>query len=284
MEYVADYRDQQLSNDKFGFGLFLAAVLHLVIILGVGFDIAMTDNSPPALDITLVNGPSGTVDDADFYAQQNQQGSGDLREKALVTSSAMSAEQGDSEQVADLSLENTSVGSEYLGHVLLSVDAANQPQQDALAEQGDSIEEREKTEKLNALRAQYDAIEQLRAKRPRLGTFTSVAAKAREDAAYQLSLQERILEVGNQYFQQTTVTEGLYGNLRMSLVIAADGSVLSVVIKKSSGIDQLDQAAMRIARLSSPFPAFPDNVAKKYDQIHFIRTWKFQPEGFSTGG
>jgi protein TonB len=37
----------------------------------------------------------------------------------------------------------------------------------------------------------------------------------------------------------------------------------------------LDQAAIRIVRLASPFARFPDNIRVDTDILHITRTWTF---------
>jgi protein TonB len=54
--------------------------------------------------------------------------------------------------------------------------------------------------------------------------------------------------------------------------------VESVEINRSSGHKFLDQAAIRIVRLSAPFERFPDNIRADTDILHITRTWSFTRE------
>jgi protein TonB len=38
----------------------------------------------------------------------------------------------------------------------------------------------------------------------------------------------------------------------------------------------LDQAAVRIVRMSAPFAPFPRNISKEIDILHITRTWVFE--------
>ena len=67
----------------------------------------------------------------------------------------------------------------------------------------------------------------------------------------------------------------LYGSLLLSITIGANGNVRHVEIQRSSGNRILDEAAMRIVQLASPFSAFPENIRKDTDEIVITRTWKF---------
>jgi protein TonB len=72
-----------LSGERFGFTMFVSICLHGVIILGVGFGIYEQANSSSSLEITLAQYRSQEApEDADFLAQENQQGSGSQEEKA----------------------------------------------------------------------------------------------------------------------------------------------------------------------------------------------------------
>jgi protein TonB len=48
---------------------------------------------------------------------------------------------------------------------------------------------------------------------------------------------------------------------------------------ESSGHKSLDNAALRIVRLAAPYPDFPVEMRKHYDQLEIIRTWKFSRSG-----
>jgi protein TonB len=70
--------------DRLGLTLLIAALVHLVVILGVGFSVAKPEQIRQTLEITLAPFKSATAPkQADFLAQDNQQGSGTLDKKAL---------------------------------------------------------------------------------------------------------------------------------------------------------------------------------------------------------
>ena len=72
------------AADRLGFTLFLAALLHLALILGLGFSFAEPKQITKTLEITLATFKSETKPKkADFLAQDNQQGSGTLDKKAI---------------------------------------------------------------------------------------------------------------------------------------------------------------------------------------------------------
>jgi protein TonB len=49
-----------------------------------------------------------------------------------------------------------------------------------------------------------------------------------------------------------------------------------VELLDSSGHKVLDDAAIRIVRLSAPYAPFPDELRKSTDVLEIIRTWQFK--------
>ena len=72
--------------------LLFSALLHGVVLLGVGFGTGQPAPAAPMLDIILVStGTSQAPDQADFLAQANQEGGGDMEEaeRPLASAAAM---------------------------------------------------------------------------------------------------------------------------------------------------------------------------------------------------
>ena len=67
----------------------------------------------------------------------------------------------------------------------------------------------------------------------------------------------------------------IYGNLRLSVTIRADGSVESVELDRSSGLKVLDSAAFKIVRMAGPFAVFPPDIRRDTDLLVITRTWFF---------
>ncbi len=57
--------------------------------------------------------------------------------------------------------------------------------------------------------------------------------------------------------------------------IAADGKLDRVLIRRTSGSPELDQAALEILKLASPFDPFPPELAAKYRVLRFAYEWQF---------
>jgi protein TonB len=128
-----------------------------------------------------------------------------------------------------------------------------------------------------SLQAKLAMQRQAYAKQPRVKTLTSVAARASNDAEYLNLWQERIELIGNLNYPEEARKQKIYGQLRLLVTVLPDGSIHDITILKSSGHRILDDAAVRIVRLSAPFAPFPPALRKDVDRLEIIRTWKFEP-------
>jgi protein TonB len=65
------------------------------------------------------------------------------------------------------------------------------------------------------------------------------------------------------------------GRPTLEVVIAADGRLDDIVVRRSSGDKALDQAALKILRLAAPFAPLPEEIRKDYDVLRFAYEWDF---------
>lgn len=61
----------------------------------------------------------------------------------------------------------------------------------------------------------------------------------------------------------------------VTVAIRSDGSVEDIIINRSSGRADLDEAVRRIVRLNERYSVFPANLARKYHVIEIRRVWNF---------
>ena len=61
----------------------------------------------------------------------------------------------------------------------------------------------------------------------------------------------------------------------VTVAIRSDGSVEDIVINRSSGRSDLDEAVKRIVRVNAPYSVFPASLARKYPVIEIRRVWNF---------
>ena len=125
-----------------------------------------------------------------------------------------------------------------------------------------------------SLSAEIDRRLEAKAKRPRRD-FISASTREYKYAAYMEAWRAKVERIGNINYPDEARRDKLSGILRMTVALNADGTINEITIDKSSGHQVLDEAAVHIVRLASPYAVFPDNIRKNVDILHITRTWKF---------
>jgi protein TonB len=119
-------------------------------------------------------------------------------------------------------------------------------------------------------------------KRPKK-TFITPSTQEVGYAMYYKTMQKRVEEVGTLNFPQANGRK-LYGELILEIPIFQDGTIYlkdgGVHVRKSSGSQALDNAALAIVRRAAPFGRFPPNMlsADKDDLWVIITRFKFTRE------
>jgi protein TonB len=85
----------------------------------------------------------------------------------------------------------------------------------------------------------------------------------------------KVERVGNVNYPEAARRAGLYGSLKLTVSIHADGRIEKVDVDRSSGSKILDTAAIRIVELAAPYARFPDDMREKADILSITRTWTF---------
>jgi len=62
----------------------------------------------------------------------------------------------------------------------------------------------------------------------------------------------------------------------IEVALGSDGALISATIRRGSGQAEIDQAALQILQLASPFEPFPDDLARDYGALRFAYQWEFQ--------
>jgi protein TonB len=123
------------------------------------------------------------------------------------------------------------------------------------------------------LQAQIDRQIDDYQKRPRKKFIGARAAEYRF-AQYEEDWRMKVERVGSVNYPAEARGK-LYGNLRLTVTIRADGSVESIELDRSSGLKVLDAAAFRIVKMTAPFARFPPDISRDTDLLVITRTWFF---------
>lgn len=110
-------------------------------------------------------------------------------------------------------------------------------------------------------------------KRPRKHFFAPSTSEYRY-AIYVEKWRHKIESIGNHNYPAAARGK-LYGSLRMTVYIRADGTVDGIEIDQPSAHKVLNDAARRIVALAAPFSAFPEQIARDTDILAITRTWHF---------
>lgn len=288
---MAEFTDTG-SGDRLSFTLFLAAAIHALVILGIGYSVDAGRKLAPTLNITLATHKDQAPDKADFLAQHNQQASGTLDEIREITTMEQ-ADFADTRvhQVNPLAQQKATTESQNATQLLSTVKASKD--QVNRQDSPDKTENREEKQgedfdapivdpEYASLQAKLDRLKQEEANKPRIRRLISVSTRSAADAAYLNAWAQKVESIGNANFPQQALDEEIFGRLRMAVLVDSNGLVKNIDISQSSGHRLLDDFARQIIRLAAPFEHFPPEILKNADQLEIIRTWEFSRAGVNT--
>ncbi len=268
--------------------LFLAALIHGILIIGVTFNPTMLDQFADAisLEVTIVADPDQQIDrpdEADYLAQASQLGGGnttlDVRPSAPLESASTIDNRGE---------ENGESLRESEPHEL-SADQVLAAQSDQDFQVADDLRDQPQDANATAIALESGNDRSLPLPQDAAATLLIhdddprqliISADTREStiAAYLDHWKRRIEAVGDEYFPELGELEDLTGSPTLEVSIDATGRLYEVIIRKSSGSKVLDQAALDILRRASPFDPFPAEISADYDRLRFAYKWLFSEQ------
>jgi len=264
--------------------LFLTALLHAIVILGVGFSSGLhLGADSPQLDVLLVTNQvpeARTNEQAAYLAQRTQHGAGNTSDRtppgspasrgAIATAPEIrsgddSAARNDRSPLhVDRLLTTTAATPDvrYFGETREDTAAAAMPEMLA--------------DTPGAPRAgRGDALELLLRGKASDERWISPDTKASRLAPYLSEWKRKVERVGTLNFPTAARRQGLSGSPVVEVEIAADGRLQSARVRRSSGYGALDQAALTILKLASPFTPFPPDIAADFSRLRFAYQWDF---------
>ena len=272
--------------------LFLAALVHGILIIGVTFNAALTDPSADAisLEVTIVADPNQQIDrpdEAAYVAQASQQGGGNTREQVRPSAPVHSAIPVDNVGQEDGNALNEASAHEQSADQLLTTlqpsDRAVMidPRTDPQAQESTAIAMDAGREMTLPLPREDNASLLIHDNEPRQ---LIVSADTSESivAAYLDSWKRRIEAVGASYLPELGDFGSISGSPTLMVSIESSGELLDAVIRRSSGSTVLDLAALDILQRASPFNPFPPEIANEYDTLRFEYKWLFAEQLVST--
>jgi len=273
------------SNDRISFTLLFAIAAHALIILGVGFELINNHSSPPStIEVILTKTHSvDTPDDAKVIAEHNQVQSGSVDFDARPTSPAVTKQslQGSDQSSTNAMTDNSTRAAENE-----TIIHQNDPNAQKLSQRVtsaeltkiDQNELRKNQQHVAQLVSELSLEKQLYAKRPRINHIDTLSAKSAIEAKYIKDWVQKVEIIGNINYPNQAKQKKLSGTLILSVLVNHDGTVISSILQQGSGEKLLDDSAVKIVRLASPYKQFPTEMREQYDQLMITRTWIYHDD------
>ena len=284
-------REEKKKPDRLPPMLFLAALVHGILIIGITFNAMLVDDYADAisLEVTIVADPDRSVatpDDADYLAQASQEGGGNtllqVRPGALAESNVPIDNAGEAAGTSLDPSKTHEVAADQLVTSSSETDAAvaDQPRVDPMPDEAVALALEAGAETTLPLPQDDEVQLQIHDDNPR-ELVTSVDTRESVVAGYLDRWKRKIEMTGIRYFPEQAVLGDLTGSPTLEVTIDASGQLDEVIVRRSSGSRVLDQAALNILRRASPFDPFPDVIRADYDQLRFAYKWQFSGSGTS---
>ena len=258
--------------DRLGLAIFLATVLHVLVIFGVGFNPGKPpEQSLPTLDITLVQTPSKIAPkDADYLAQANQDGAGNVKERVRPQSPKPEPPQ----QAVDLPTPTEEPTPQTSPHEPQPLQRKARDRAEPETQALSAAQLIDRSMEIASLNAELSESVRSYAQRPREKRIYSRTQEYKY-ASYMHDWIAKIERIGTLNFPDEARRQHMSGNLLLDVALNADGSINNIAVLRPSGFRVLDDAALRIVHLAAPYAPFPDYIRRETDVLHIIRTWEF---------
>jgi protein TonB len=277
-EGVAPVRERLLTT------LFLAGLLHAIIILGITFSANAGDSTgAPGLDVLFTSEElpeSDRNDSATYLAQRTQRGSGNTRDAVPTrnrSSSVPIPAQDGTKDGKSLGPTGSTAGSRnerVLTTLAWSADVRY------MMDSGDSGTTKNAPALLTEQPSQQPGPQdetgpaQLRGPQ-RDELWITPDTRASKLAPYLDAWRRKVEQVGTINYPTAARNTGIKVSPVLEVAIDSTGTLSKATIRTSSGYPELDQAALSILKLASPFDPFPPELAKEYRVLRFAYEWQF---------
>lgn len=304
------------QQDPLGLTLAFSAVLHLIVIVAVTFeppDLKEIKDRIPPLEVVLVNAKTKSAPTkADALAQANLDRGGntdadrkmktalpppktktqevkvkpaEAKEAKARALKAQAEAEREQKRVAELEKQARELMSQIKAQKKIETEPVkkaatpepDQGEQQSAAKAPSAAELMASSMDIARLEAQIAKQQEEYQKRPKR-KFIGARTSEYRFAMYVESWRQKVEKIGNLNYPEEAKEKKIYGRLRLTVSIMADGSIENVEINQSSGFKVLDNAARRIVELAAPYAPFPEDIRKDTDIIHITRTWTFTKE------
>jgi periplasmic protein TonB len=265
----------------FAVSLTAAALLHLFILL-VQFGMPQ-ENDTNSKEIAVTIRPSDTkIEDADYLAQADQQGSGKFREAHRMSSDMpapmieQSAGQKELESLERLQQQRELNFQEKV--LMTTLSWQKQAEDNNRKKMLDQLNSQfqAKAAMVASLEAQYLQRSQNFSRQQKIKTVDGIQAKQDISAAYLEKFRQKVEFYGNRYYPEAAKQQNLAGEVRLMVILNPNGGIRAIRLIEGSGHALLDEAAKASVRKAAPYGAFDKNM-KDISELRIVRTWRFDP-------
>jgi len=274
------------TRDRLTTTVFMAALVHGVIIVGVTFGSTGQQRAgAPGLEVLIVSEDvpeARSNDSATYLAQRTQLGSGATLDPAEAKSPRGAAELAASQGQADGTRMMDETGallatadgrvlttSATMPEIVYFAPPASLTESPEVAVQAEGSSDRDKQG--------IDDNEEQKLRGPQRDELW-LTPDTREAlvAPYLVAWRTKIERLGTMNFPQAAWRAPGTRNPDVEVVILSDGSLESANVIHSSGSAKLDQAVVDILKLASPFDPFPKELSDRYRLLRFTYGWEFE--------
>jgi periplasmic protein TonB len=284
-EGIAPIRERLLTT------LFLAGVLHAIVILGITFTApADAGSGAPGLQVLLVSDelPESNANDAATYlAQRTQIGSGNTTKIVAPRNRASSVPLPGQEGTPDgLDLGPAGKSSGSREEAILTT-SGWQSKVHYLADAGDTGDSRKTPALIKDQPSDHPGPEDETGPEQLTGPkrdelWITPDTRAATLAPYLDAWRRKVERVGT--LNYPTVARTRIASPVLEVAVNASGVLEKAVIRTSSGYADLDAAAIQILKLASPFDPFPPELSREYRVLRFAYEWQFTGGRVERGG
>jgi periplasmic protein TonB len=271
-------------RDRLTMTIFLAALLHGMIILGLTFSNGFTDGeAAPGLAVLLVSDEVPAADrndSATYLAQRTQLGSGNTQKSVRPRNRAGAKPVVAHEGLPDgTSLKETGATTGAQDERVLATTAPRAHIQ-YFSDAGHDASANDKpmliAEHPTAEAGPEDDTGPAELRGPHRDDLW-ITPDTRESilAPYLDSWRRRVERVGTLNYPTAARHAAGSASPVLEVAIGADGKLVKAAIRRTSGDPELDQAALAILKLASPFDPFPPELARQHHTLRFAYEWQF---------
>jgi protein TonB len=271
------------AADRLSLAIFLAVVVHALVLFGIGFVVApKPSRQAPLIEITLAENPQDKAPEKhDYLAQANQDGGGesDKAERPRRAREALTDGEPDGQDVLQAApapvpppqaRENPVVTAPRSEHKAPDRPRQTEPEQHQPSA-ADMINSSRQVARMSAFIEERESFSAKFPSKKRIDART----KQHTAAEYIRLWQEKVEMVGNLNYPDEARRRKLSGRLVVEVTVRPDGNLYEVRVLKPSAHAILDQAALRIIRIGAPYSAVPPEVLEGNQLLVMVRTIEF---------